>query len=238
LFTLLSGNQIGGVWTDVNNQTISNPIDVSKLSPNTYTYTYTITNSCGSDSETVQFTILTNPVLAAANIAISSSNCKGNNVTVTLSNMVDGSYTINYNLSLANVLANQNANVNIVNGSGTFTINATDIPNIGTTRVTFLSITNITTTCITLINPNVSADFILKPSPNLESKNIVIDDICIGGSLKVVISGATAGLVDGNYQFAYSIPNATPTTGNSGTVTIADGTGQFTVPASYFTNAG
>ena len=238
LFTLLSGNQIGGVWTDVNNQTISNPIDVSKLSPNTYSYTYTITNSCGSDSETVQFTILTNPVLAAANIAVSSSNCKGNNVTVTLSNMVDGNYTINYNLSLANVLANQNANVNIVNGSGTFTINATDIPNIGTTRVTFLSITNITTTCITLINPNVSADFILKPSPNLEGKNIVIDDICIGGSLKVVISGATAGLVDGNYQFAYSIPNATPTIGNSGTVTIADGSGQFTVPASYFTNAG
>ena len=238
LFTLLSGNQIGGVWTDVNNQTISNPIDVSKLSPNTYSYTYTITNSCGSDSETVQFTILTNPVLAAANIAVSSSNCKGNNVTVTLSNMVDGNYTINYNLSLANVLANQNANVNIVNGSGTFTINATDISNIGTTRVTFLSITNITTTCITLINPNVSADFILKPSPNLEGKNIVIDDICIGGSLKVVISGATAGLVDGNYQFAYSIPNATPTIGNSGTVTIADGSGQFTVPASYFTNAG
>ena len=155
LFSSLSGHQIGGVWTDSNNQTVSSPVDVSKLSPNTYTYTYTITNSCGSDSETVQFTILTNPVLAAANIAVSSSNCKGNNVTVTLSNMVDGNYTINYNLSLANVLANQNANVNIVNGSGTFTINATDIPNIGTTRVTFLSITNITTTCITLINPNV-----------------------------------------------------------------------------------
>jgi mucin-2 len=238
LFSSLSGHQIGGVWTDSNNQTVSSPVDVSKLSPNTYTYTYTITNSCGSDSETVQFTILTNPVLAAANIAISSSNCKGNNVTVTLSNMVDGSYTINYNLSLANVLANQNANVNIVNGSGTFTINATDVPNIGTTRVTFLSITNITTTCITLINPNVSADFILKPSPNLETKNIVIDDICIGSPLKVVISGATAGLVDGNYQFAYSIPNATPTIGNSGTVAIADGSGQFTVPASYFTNAG
>jgi mucin-2 len=238
LFSSLSGHQIGGVWTDSNNQTVSSPVDVSKLSPNTYTYTYTITNSCGSDSETVQFTILTNPVLAAANIAISSSNCKGNNVTVTLSNMVDGSYTINYNLSLANVLANQNANVNIVNGSGTFTINATDVPNIGTTRVTFLSITNITTTCITLINPNVSADFILKPSPNLETKNIVIEDICIGSPLKVVISGATAGLVDGNYQFAYSIPNATPTIGNSGTVAIADGSGQFTVPASYFTNAG
>jgi mucin-2 len=76
LFSSLSGHQIGGVWTDSNNQTISNPIDVSKLSPNTYSYTYTITNSCGSDSETVQFAILTNPVLAAANIAISSSNCK------------------------------------------------------------------------------------------------------------------------------------------------------------------
>ncbi|KAB1155540.1 T9SS type B sorting domain-containing protein [Flavobacterium luteum] len=237
LYSLLKDSIAGGTWTDSNNQTVTSPVEVSKLTPNTYSYTYTVTNACGTDNEVVQFVILLNPVLASKNIAISSPNCKGNNVTVTLSNMENGVYTINYNLSISNVLTNQNANVTIVNGKGTFDISAADIPNLGTTRVTFLTITNALTNCVTAINPNVSADFILRQSSNLENKNIVIADVCEGSDVTVTISGASNGLADGNYQFIYTIPDAVPSSGTTGTIAIANGTGQFIIPASNFVNA-
>jgi len=237
LFTLLNGNQTGGIWTDSANLTVINTVDITTLAPGSYSYTYTITNTCGVDSETVQFTVLPNPLLTAANIAVSSPNCSGDNVVVTFSNMIDGTYTLNYNLSLSNVLTNQNANVVITGGTGTFSIIPADIPNNGTTRITFLNITNVTSTCTVPINPNVSADFILKPSSNLENSNLSIANICAGNAATVLISGAT-GLANGNYVFAYNIPQAIPATGITSTVAIASGAGQFTLPALHFANAG
>ena len=237
LFSLLNGNQIDGVWTDSANLTVTNTVEVTTLAAASYSYTYTITNTCGVDSETVQFSVFPNPVLAAANIAVSSPNCTGQNVVVTFTNMVDGTYTLNYNLSLSNVLTNQNVNVVITGGTGTFAIIPADIPNIGTTRITFLNITNVTSTCTVPINPNISADFILKPSANLESTNLSVANLCAGTNATVFISGAT-GLADGNYLFAYSLPQAVPATGVTNTVAIASGVGQFTVPALYFTTAG
>ena len=230
LNSLLIGAQSGGTWTDSTSQTVPNTVDVSTLLPAVYTYTYTITNTCGNDAATVQFTILPNPVLEGSNIVVSSPNCKGDNVTVTFSNMVDGAYVLNYNLSISNTLANQNAPVAITGGTGVLTISAIDIPNIGTTRITFLNITNTTTSCTVPINPNVSADFIIRPTSDLDPVNLTIANQCFGEDATVIISGAT-GLSDGNYQFVYSIPQATPDTGTTAIIPITGGAGQFTLPA-------
>ena len=238
LFTLLNGNQSGGIWTDSASATVTNLIDISTFASNTYSYTYTVSNNCGpDDQETVQFTVLPNPILEAANIAISSPNCKGDNVVVTFSGMTDGTYTLNYDLSLSNVLPGQVATVIISGGTGTFNINAADIPNVGTTRITFLIITNANTTCVTAINPNVSADFILRPSSDLVNSNLSITNVCYGTDLVVTIAGAT-GLADGNYQFIFSMPQASTMTGTTAVVAVAGGAGLFTIPASYFTTAG
>jgi gliding motility-associated-like protein len=233
----LIGAQTGGIWTDSTNQTVTSTIDVSTLLPNTYNYTYTIMNICGNDSTPVQFTILTNPVLGAANIAVSSPNCKGDNVTVTFSNMVDGAYVLNYNLSISNILTNQNAPVAITGGTGILTISASDIPNIGTTRITFLNITNATTSCTVPINPNVSADFIVRPTSNLDSANLSIVNTCFGEDATVLIAGAT-GMSDGNYQFVYTIPQATPDTGTTAIIAIAGGAGQFILPSAILAASG
>ncbi|WP_298221766.1 gliding motility-associated C-terminal domain-containing protein [Flavobacterium sp.] len=230
LNSLLIGAQTGGIWTDATNQVVTNTVDVTTLAPATYTYTYTITNTCGTDAATVQFTILTNPILDAANISVSSPNCKGDNVTVTFNGMVDGAYVLNYDLSISNILVNQNAPVTISGGTGILTISASDIPNTGTTRVTFLNITNATTSCTVPINPNVSADFIIKPTSDLDNANLSIANICFGNPAVVSINGAT-GLTDGNYQFVYSIPSGTPNTDTTGVIAIAGGAGQFTIPA-------
>ncbi len=237
LFSLLTGNQLGGLWTDSTNQVVTSTVDVSTLVPNIYSFTYTVSNACGpDDAENVQFTVLPNPTLDGNNIVVSSPNCSGENVVVTFSNVVDGDYILNYDLTLANVLLNQTANVTILNGSGTLEINASLIPVIGTTRVTFLSITNANTSCTTLLTPNISADFIIKASSNLESVNLTAVNVCFGNSVVVQISGAT-GLTDGTYQFVYTIPNATPTTNTTAQLEIVGGIGEFTVPDNVFSNS-
>ncbi len=237
LNSLLNGAQSGGTWTDSASATVSNIVDVSNLAATTYSYTYTVTNTCGSDDEPVSFTVLPNPVLTGANIQVSSPNCKGDNVTVTFNNMVDGSYTLNYDLSISNVLTAQSTQVVISGGTGLMTINGNDLPNTGNTRITFTNITNSVTNCTVPINPSVSADFIIKPTSDLVSANLSIADVCAGNGVTVLISGAT-GLTDGDYQFVYDIPQATPTTATTAVIAIAGGVGQFDVPASVLNLTG
>jgi gliding motility-associated-like protein len=238
LFSVLTGFQTGGLWTNTAGQTVSNTIDVSSLAPNTYSYTYTVTNSCvPDDSETVQFTILPNPILDPSNIVVSLPNCSGESVVVSFSNMIDGDYVLNYNLTLANVLLNQNGNVSILSGVGTLSIDASLIPAIGTTRITFLNITNGNTTCTTAINPNVSADFIIQPSSNLEDINLSIQNICVGNDALVTITNAN-GLTNGDYQFVYSIPGATVEVNTTALIPIENGQGQFTIENTTLAEAG
>jgi mucin-2 len=236
LTTLLTGNQPNGVWTDNNNVVVTSPIDVSTLAAGTYDYTYTITNNCGTDTETVQLTILPNPVLNLPDVTVASPICVGQNAVVSFANMTDGSYTLTYDLSVSNVLQGQTVNLTIVGGAGTFDIPAASIPNTGITTVTFLNIASATTSCATVI-ADVSANFTINPNADLVDANLSIAAACVGSDAVVTISGAN-GLPDGDYTFDYSIPTATPPTATTGTVTIASGAGQFNIPSASIATAG
>lgn len=236
LFSLLTGNQSAGDWIGSNGLVVNNIVDISAMIPGEYTYTYTITNSCGSDSEQVRFTIQPNPVLALANISVSNPICLGTNAIVNLSGMVDGNYILTYNLSGSNVLANETINISISGSTGSFTINATDLLNLGTTTITFVNIANIGTTCVSNLT-DIKVDFIVRPVSNLDAANVSISNICFGSDAVVTISNAT-GLADGNYQFGISMPQATPATATTGSVAITNGNGSFVLPATFFTNTG
>lgn len=236
LASLLTGNQPNGVWTDSNNVTLGNPIDVSTLAAGTYDYTYTITNTCGTDTETVQLTILPNPVLNLPDVSVASPICIGQNATVSFANMTDGNYTLTYDLSISNVLAGQTVNLTIAAGAGSFDIPAASIPNTGITTVTFLNIASASTSCATVI-ADVSANFTISPNADLIDANLSIANACLGSDATVLISSAT-GLPDGDYQFDYSNPTATPATGTTGTVTVTGGAGQFNIPAASIATAG
>ncbi|WP_293895890.1 gliding motility-associated C-terminal domain-containing protein, partial [Flavobacterium sp.] len=229
LNTLLTGQDAGGTWS------VTTPVDISAFAAGTYTYTYSITNSCGTDTQDVQFTVLPNPIVASSNISISPT-CIGLDVPVSLSGMVDGTYTLNYDLSGSNTLTNQNVAVVISGSNGSFTIPTASVPNVGTTTITFNTIQDTTTTCQVTLN-NVSGTIVINPIVQIDNTNIAVSTICLGSVATVVISNAT-NLPDGVYQFNYSIPTGTPTTGNSGDVTITGGSGQFTVPASVFATVG
>ncbi|MGV3697572.1 T9SS type B sorting domain-containing protein, partial [Flavobacterium sp.] len=229
LDTLLTGQDTGGSWS------VSTPVDISGFAPGTYTYTYTVNNACGPDTEDVQFIILPNPVITSSNIT-NSTACVGVDVVVNLSGMTDGTYSLNYDLSGNNILANQTANVIISAGIGSFTIPAANVPNTGVTIITFNAIQNTASTCQSTLT-NVAGSITINPVVQIDNTNIAVSSVCLGSDALVAISNAT-NLPDGVYQFDYTIPTGTPTIGNSGNVTITGGVGQFTIPASVFAAIG
>lgn len=236
LFALISGYQTGGDWIDSNNLTVNNSLDISGFVVGTYSYSYVINTPCGTDIETVQFTIVPTPTLTNANIAIATPICIGNAATVTVNGLPDGNYILTVNLSGSNTLADTSVNVTISGGTGSFTFAPTEIPNTGVTTLTILTIGNTVTNCVTSLI-GVSVNFTVSAISNLDNVNLSIANICLGSAAVVQISGAT-GLADGMYQFNFDIPNATPTTGSISNVSITGGIGQFIVPASFFGVAG
>jgi mucin-2 len=235
LFTLISGYQTGGDWVDSNNLVVSNNLDISGFVAGTYSYSYVITTPCGTDTESVQFTIVPTPTLANTNIVVGSPVCIGSNATVTLNGLADGNYILTYNLSGSNTLPDEVITVTASGGTANFTIDAADLPNTGPTTITFLNIGNTATSCVTTLT-DVSVIFTVNPIVNIDAANLSIANICLGSDAVVVIAGAT-GLPNGVYQFNYDIPGATPISGSATNITITNGAGQFNVPGTVLGTA-
>ena len=237
LNTLLDGTQqAGGVWVNGQGDTITNIISVTDLIAGTYTFVYTVTNTCNSDSEVVQLTINQSPNITIDDVIVLTPICQGESITITVFNLSNGNYSINYSLTGSNILPNQTVLLTASNGEGNFTIDSTQLVNSGITTLILNSITNSDTTCTTVLSGLNFAIEVL-PIPSISNSTIQIVNVCFGNDVLVQISGAT-NLTDGNYQFVYSIPNANPITGNSGIISIVSGNGQFTIPSSVFPLAG
>ncbi|MGL2967630.1 hypothetical protein, partial [Flavobacterium sp. XGLA_31] len=192
-------------------------------------------NGCGSDERQVQFDVLPNPVITSANVS-TTPVCIGNDVVVNLSGMADGDYTLNYDLSGSNILANQTISVSVISGNAIFIIPSTALPASGTTVITFTNIQNTVTSCQAALT-NVSANILINPVVQIDNSNLSVAAACFGSPITVTLTNTT-NLPDGDYQFDYSIPTGTPSTGNSGIVTITAGTGSFAIPATVFPIAG
>ncbi|MGV9004863.1 T9SS type B sorting domain-containing protein, partial [Flavobacterium sp.] len=235
LASLLDNESTGGVWTDATSQTVTSPLNISSFAPGTYSYTYTVSNACGNDDETVQFTILANPQIATSNITIAPA-CLGVDVVVNLNGMTDGTYTLTYDLTGTNSAAAQTATVTITAGVGNFTVPASLLPNTGITVISFTNIINTATNCSNTV-VNVSAQINITPKADIENSNVSVASVCFGENIIVSISNAV-NLPDGVYQFDYSISGGVVLSGNSGNVIITSGNGQFQLNSTLFPTTG
>ncbi len=235
LFSLLTGNQLGGIWENNSNQVVSNLLDLSTLPSGVHVFSYTIVNSCiPADKEFVQITLYDNPVLDIANVDVVSPNCQNQNLTFNFTNMMNGNYTITIGISGANFSPDQIVPLNIVNGNGNFTLSNSFYPNTGNTFFTFSNITNVVTNCA-LSPVNVIKMVLINSISDLADSNLSAAAKCFGENIEIAITGAT-NLPDGNYQFVYLASNGInpPITATSLLNTITGGVGSFIIPASNF----
>lgn len=233
LFLMLSGNQTGGIWQNALNSPVNNVLDLTTLASGIHVFTYSITNSCGSDFEPIQFTLYTNPVLTVANIDVVSPNCQDQNLTFNFTNMSDGNYNISLSISGSNTSSLQIIPLNIVSGTGNFTVNNSFYPILGTSIFTFSSITNIVSNCSVALS-NVIKEVLINPTSDLADVNLSAVTKCFGQEVIVEIAGAT-GLINGNYQLEYSVANGgIPVIATTPIVTINNGIGSFVIPVTSF----
>ena len=235
LFTLLTGYQSGGIWQNASNQIVSNILDLATLVPAIHVYSYTVSNSCiPSDREFIQFTLLASPILEVANIDVVSPNCQDQPLTFNFTSMMNGSYTITLGISGVNTVPDQIIPLNVVNGSGNFTLNNSFYPNVGNTIFTFSNLINTVTNCS--FNPvNVTKTVLINSISDLIDSNLAASIICLGENSIMAISGAT-NLTAGNYQFAYSVSDGInpALVGISIINSIVNASGSFVIPATNF----
>ena len=264
LLTQLTGQDLGGSWTDLNAPTtgeISGILDsviniqniYTSFGPGTYSFQYTVnpTNPiCAPQSSTINIIIepivdINGATLTIAPDPICFIDAATTPIIATITQgaipIPDGTYDITYTTSPPPNNGIETVSVTFTGGIGTWTINPAFLtgPGIITVDVTSILDPTTTTNCervITMLN----ATFELIEDPDPSDTQIVVDDVCIGNDGIATISdaGGTGGiqLTDGTYTVTYTI---TPT-GSSFTTTVVStgGNGTFSIPAAQIPTEG
>lgn len=175
------------------------------------------------------------PDLETATLSINPV-CLDNDAEVQLTgatNLDNGNYEINYNLSGENTSTAQLATFTVTNGSGNFIIPANLISNAGETTISIVSITNQQTLCTN--TANLSTAFLINELPDPANVLAVVNDICKNEPEIVSLSGL--GNMD-NISITYNISGANQSNSETVTLDITSGNGIFTIPSSLLPNTG
>ncbi len=171
------------------------------------------------------------PRLSSASMSIPQI-CRGFNALVNIDgnpDLLDGNYTITYNLSGQNIATLQTSVIVVVGGMTNFTIPSNLIPIEGDTKVTIIKIVNNVTGCEN--TANVIGDLKINPLPDVKNLAVIIADYCKDEDLEVKISGLgtlTDVIVLYNITGVNALPNQTIP------LTLATGSASFVIPAALF----
>lgn len=209
-------------------------------------YTFTITNIasiinfgvCTNILGTISDVLTISPIpkINTATIKIDPI-CQGLAAQVEISgdtNLTNGTYRINYNLSGDNTATNQQLDITVTNGVTLFSIPANLIPTVGiNTTFSITNITNLTTGCTN--TSTLSKVFTVKPLPNVSAVVLNISNICLNQVATIQLSGL--GTLT-NITLDYSLSDANVLPNQNVTLAVTSGNASFTIPASAFTNTG
>ena len=183
------------------------------------------------------FEVLPLPTLENTTLAVTSV-CFGENTALEFSgsDLPDGSYEITYELSDANTFT-ETVSTTFTGGEASIVLDAANLTATGSTTVTVTSITNESTTCVSTVATSTTFD--VNPVPDAETLSVSINDTCEDDVVSVTITDTaeTPNLVDGTYDFTYTISGAITVTDQiASSVIITDGSGSFDLQQDILVN--
>jgi len=183
------------------------------------------------------FEVLPLPTLENTTLAVTSV-CFGEDTTLEFSgsDLPDGSYEITYELSDANTFTETVSTI-FTGGEASIVLDAANLTATGSTTVTVTSITNESTTCVSTVATSTTFD--VNPVPDAETLSVSINDTCEDDVVSVTITDTaeTPNLVDGTYDFTYTISGAITVTDQiASSVIITDGSGSFDLQQDILVN--
>ena len=256
LFTLLTGEDAGGVWTDTSapitgeisgsDTTINVQNIYNNFGAGTYTFTYKVFASppvCKDETATVTV-VIEDPIDYSGTILnVSSDICESEIAIATYTGQLtqnpilipNGTYDITYNVDGG---APVTTSVTFTNGVSTpFSIPSSNFQTLGTFVVT---VTNIvaTTSLGICINPvAIAPDTItISPQPVAINAVLTVGDTCQGSDASAQLSGVS-NLADGPYTITYTL-SALNTGTYTANINVVGGISNFVIPGTVLGTSG
>jgi gliding motility-associated-like protein len=209
------------------------------------TYTIAITNIVRKPDSGICTTILGTlsdvlkivPIPRIDNATLSFGPvCKGSGAAVEISgdtNLTDGNYKIDYNLSGSNTAVAKQAVFSVTSGVGNFAIPANLIPVEGKTTISITKIKNGTTGCTN--TSTLSKDFVINALTVVPSFSMIINAICQNQPISVSLSGLGSLT---NITLKYNLIGTVTTINQTVTIPVSSGNASFTILSASFINIG
>ena len=255
----LSGEDAGGVWTEISTDEIDNNDDTDSTiniqniyntsGPGMYHFIYTVfsdNNVCFDQTSDVFITIEKLLDYTGATIAINPSLpiCENEVATTTVSatiqnvtNIPDGSYNVTYTIS-SNGLSRTTTS-SFVNNVLTFSIasNNFTLPRDYTITVTNIVSSTTLNICNNII-PLISGVFKVNPIPRINSATVTIGTVCQTVEDATVTLSGNHNLTDGNYDILYNLSAPNLATGIPAVINVVGGIPSFKIPTSLIPKSG
>lgn len=254
LFGQLTGEDIGGVWTDaglgeITSATDSN-INIQNIyntrGPGVYRFTYTVLSNylvCSDKSSFVDITIEKQLDFTGATFNVVDYICE-DLITPTIwgdlfqgvQNIPNGAYQVTY--TITGVPLPITTIQNFIGGKMQLPILSSNFPAVGSYTITIVNIVSTTSLGIcTNIIGSISDVFQIKPIPRINNATLIIPSVCQTFDAVVDFSGAS-NLTDGNYDIIYNISGGNAATALTAVLSITGGLGSFAIPKALIPNAG
>lgn len=162
--------------------------------------------------------------------------CKNSDAVVALSgntNLSDGNYRIEYNLSGSNTLISRQEIFTVSGGLTSFSIPASLIPIAGNTTISITKITNLTTGCTN--TSTLTKGFVIKALPDVTNFKVDIKDVCKNQPVTVLLTGL--GTLT-NVTLNYDLTGVNTAINQTVTIPVSSGKADFIIPSALLINTG
>jgi gliding motility-associated-like protein len=256
LNNLLTGEDQGGVWTEVltdeidNNDDTDSAVDIQNIyntkGPGSYRFTYTVftdNNVCFDETSNVGITIEKLLDYTGATLTLNTPICENEIATTTFSGIIqnvtdipDGTYSVTYTISGNGSPITKTSS--FFNNVLTFPIDRSNFSASGDYTITVTNIVSGSTLniCNNII-PLISGVIQINPIPKINNATLTINPVCQNEDVTVAFSGSS-NLTDGTYDILYNLTGLNIKSGVSGVMNVVGGISSFPILSALIPKSG